>query len=162
MPWVGSVARMAGVRARLAELGSALPEVNPPKGIYVPAVRSGALVHVAGQVPMVAGQVVAAGRVGAELTPAAAAELARRCALSVLAAVSTVADVDSVVRVVRVAGYVVSAPGFHDQFEIVSAAGDLLAEVFGRSAMGVCTAVGVPELPLGAPLELEVTVELAG
>ncbi|UGT41952.1 RidA family protein [Nocardia yamanashiensis] len=152
---------MPPVRARLAELGLTLPPVSPPRGVYVPAVHSGTLVHVAGQVPMVAGNVVTTGRVGAEITPAEAAELSRRCALAALAAVDALADLDRLARVVRVAGYVASAPGFGAQFDVVAAAVDLFSAVLGSPGRSVCTAVGVPDLPLSAPVEIEVTVELA-
>ncbi len=127
----------------------------------MPAVRSGALVHVAGQVPMLAGRVVTTGRVGAEVTHAEAAELSRRCALAALAAMDAVAGLDSLARVVRVAGYVASAPGFDGQLEVVSAAGDLFVALLGAAGRGVCTAVGVPELPLQAPVEIEVTLALS-
>ncbi|WP_067692506.1 RidA family protein [Nocardia jejuensis] len=152
---------MPDVRARLVELGVPLPQVNPPKGVYLPAVRTGSVVHIAGQVPMVAGEVVRTGRVGAEVTVEEAAALGRGCVLSALAAVAAVAELDSIVRVVRVAGYVASAPGFDRQFEVVAAANVFLAAVLGPDRGGVCTAVGVPDLPLRVPIELEITVQLA-
>jgi enamine deaminase RidA (YjgF/YER057c/UK114 family) len=145
---------------RLAELGLALPDVVPPVAAYVPAVRSGALVWSSGQLPMVGGQLPATGLVGSDVTPEDAKDLARTCALNALAAVGSVVDLDSVVRVVKVVGFVASAPGFTGQPGVVNGASELLGEVFGEAGRHARSAVGVAVLPLGAPVEVEVVVEV--
>lgn len=151
---------MQAPHARLAELGLQLPPVSAPKGSYVPAVRSGSHVYVSGQVPMVDGEVVATGKVGAEVSPQRANELSRLCALAALAAIDAVAGLDNVVRVVKVVGFVASAPGFTGQPGVVNGASDLFAEVFGEAGRHARSAVGVAELPLGVPVEIEVIVEV--
>ncbi|MEV0293730.1 RidA family protein [Nocardia sp. NPDC050710] len=150
-----------GAGARLAELGLRLPATSPPKGAYIPAVRSGDLVHVAGQIPLVDGELIATGAVGTDITPERAADLSRRCALAALAAVDAVAGLDAVRRVVKVVGYVASADGFGDQLAVVSGATELFIAIFGGAGRPVCTAVGVAQLPLHAPVEIEVTVEIS-
>ncbi len=151
---------MSRVGDRLAELGLALPDVVPPVAAYVPAVRSGALVWSSGQLPMVGGQLPATGLVGSDVTPEDAKDLARTCALNALAAVGSVVDLDSVVRVVKVVGFVASAPGFTGQPGVVNGASELLGEVFGEAGRHARSAVGVAVLPLGAPVEVEVVVEV--
>jgi enamine deaminase RidA (YjgF/YER057c/UK114 family) len=153
---------MSRVGDRLAELGLALPEVVPPVAAYVPAVRNGSLVWTSGQLPMVSGQLVATGLVGSDVTPEDAKDLARTCALNALAAVASVADLDSVVRVVKVVGFVASADGFYGQPGVVNGASELLGEVFGEAGRHARSAVGVAVLPLNAPVEVEVVVEVAG
>jgi enamine deaminase RidA (YjgF/YER057c/UK114 family) len=148
-------------RARLAQLGLQLPGVSPPGGGYVPAVRQGNLVYVSGQVPMIDGKVVTTGKVGAEVTPDQARELTQRCALAALAAVDSVAGLDRVVQVVKVTGYVASAEGFDGQPGVVDGASDLFVAVFGEAGRHARTSVGVAELPLGSPVEVEVIVEVA-
>jgi enamine deaminase RidA (YjgF/YER057c/UK114 family) len=149
------------VRARLAELGLKLPEVSQPKGAYIPAVRSGNLVFVSGQIPLADGELIATGMVGAEIEPSQAKELSRRCVLSALAAVDGLVGIDRVVRVVKVTGYVSSAESFTGQAEVVDGASDLLVELLGREAGSHArTSVGVPRLPLDAPVEIELTVEV--
>ncbi|MFF4756153.1 RidA family protein [Streptomyces sp. NPDC002514] len=148
------------VRARLAELGLGLPEVSAPKGAYVPAVRSGRFVFVAGQIPLTGGKLTATGRVGAEVSPERARELSRQCALAALAAAGSVAPLEAVVRAVKVVGYVASAPGFLGQATVVEGAGELLAEVFGSAGRPVGSAVGMDVLPLDAPVEIEVVLEV--
>ncbi|MER5210247.1 RidA family protein [Streptomyces sp. NPDC002838] len=152
----------AGPRARLDELGLRLPGVSPPKGAYIPALRSGSHVYVAGQVPMEDGELVATGRVGAAVTPAGAKELSKRCALAALAAVDSVVGLDSVVRVVKVTGYVASAPGFTGQPGVVDGASDLFVSVFGEAGRHARSVVGVADLPLGSPVEIEIVVEVSG
>jgi enamine deaminase RidA (YjgF/YER057c/UK114 family) len=147
--------------AKLTELGLQLPGVSPPKGAYIPAVRSGNHVYVSGQVPMQDGNLVATGKVGADITPEYANELCRRCALAALAAIDDVAGLANVVRVVRVVGYIASANGFTGQPGVLNGASDLFLAVFGDAGQHARSVVGVAELPLGAPVEVEVTVEVS-
>src|SRR5262245_56633303 len=146
---------------RLAELGIELPPVVPPVAAYVPAVRTGNLVYTAGQVPMQAGKLAGTGKVGGEVSPEAAKALARICALNALAAVHSLVGIDSVTRVVKVVGFVASAPGFHGQPGVINGASQLLGEVFGDAGTHARSAVGVAELPLDSPVEVEIIVEVA-
>ncbi|WP_156686395.1 RidA family protein [Mycobacterium sp. Marseille-P9652] len=146
--------------ARLGELGITLPEVVAPLASYVPAVRTGDLVYTSGQLPMVGGKLVAAGKVGAEVTLEQAKDLARTCALNALAAVDALAGIDAVTRVVKVVGFVASAPGFNGQPSVVNGASELLGAVFGDAGAHARSAVGVSELPLDAPVEVELIVEV--
>jgi enamine deaminase RidA (YjgF/YER057c/UK114 family) len=147
---------------RLAELGRALPEVAAPVAAYVPAVRTGAYVYTSGQLPMVDGQLAATGKVGAEVDAERAKELAATCALNALAAIkSQVGDLSRVRRVVKVVGFVASAPDFTGQPGVVNGASELLGEVFGEAGVHARSAVGVAVLPLDAPVEVEVVVEVA-
>ena len=146
---------------RLTELGIELPAVVAPLAAYVPAVRTGNLVYTSGQLPMVAGKLPQAGKVGAEVTAEEAKGLARTCALNALAAVHSLVGVDSVVRVVKVVGFVASAPGFNGQPGVVNGASELLGDVFGDAGVHARSAVGVSELPLNAPVEVELIVEVA-
>ncbi|OEV10497.1 enamine deaminase RidA (YjgF/YER057c/UK114 family) [Streptomyces sp. Amel2xB2] len=150
------------VASRLAELGVTLPEVATPAGAYVPAVRSGRYVHTAGQVPLVQGKLPLTGKVGGEVTPEEAKDLARTCALNALAAVASVAGgLERVVRVVKVTGFVASAPDFTGQPTVINGASELLGEVFGDRGVHARSAVGVAVLPMDAPVEVEIVVELA-
>jgi enamine deaminase RidA (YjgF/YER057c/UK114 family) len=149
-----------GPLARLAELGLALPAVVAPLGTYVPAVRSGQHVYVSGQLPLVDGKLPASGKVGAEVSADEARELAARCALNALAAIDALVGLASVVRVVKVTGFVASAEGFTGQPAVLNGASDLFGAVFGEAGRHVRSAVGVSELPLGAPVEVEVVVEV--
>ncbi|HEX2286102.1 MAG TPA: RidA family protein [Mycobacterium sp.] len=149
------------VSARLAELGIELPDVVPPMAAYVPAVRTGNLVYTAGQLPMTSGKLVVTGKVGAEVTPEVGKTLARVCALNALAAVHSLVGIDSVTRVVKVVGFVASTPGFHGQPGVVNGASELFGEVFGDAGAHARSAVGVSELPLDAPVELDLIVEVA-
>jgi enamine deaminase RidA (YjgF/YER057c/UK114 family) len=142
--------------ARLAELGISLPPVTPPAGSYVPAVRTGNLVYTAGQVPKDA----AKGKVGAEVSAEDANAAARVCALQALAAVDALVGLDSIARVVKVVGFVASAPGFTGQPGVINGASDLLGEVFGEAGAHARSAVGVAELPGGVPVEVELIVEV--
>ena len=146
--------------ARLAELGIALPVVVSPLGSYVPAVRSGNLVYTSGQLPVRDGQLVQSGKVGAEVTAEQATELARLSALNALAAIDALVGIDAVTRVVKVVGFVASAAGFTAQPAVINGASDLLAEVFGDAGVHARSAVGVAELPLNAPVEVELVVEV--
>jgi enamine deaminase RidA (YjgF/YER057c/UK114 family) len=149
------------VTARLAELGLTLPEVVPPLASYQPAVRSGAYVFTSGQLPMVGGKLAATGKVGAEVSPEQARDLARICALNALAAVRAVTgDLERIARVVKVVGFVASAPDFTGQPAVVNGASDLLGDVLGDRGVHARSAVGVAVLPLDAPVEVELQVEL--
>ena len=149
------------VADRLAELGLELPPVVAPVGSYVPAVRTGSLVFTSGQLPMVQGQLAAVGKVGALVTPEQAKDLARTCAVNALAAIDALVGLDSVVRVVKVVGFVSSTPDFTGQPGVVNGASELLGEVFGDAGVHARSAVGVAALPLDAPVEVELVVEVA-
>jgi enamine deaminase RidA (YjgF/YER057c/UK114 family) len=146
---------------RLEELGIELPAVPAPAGAYVPAVRTGNLVYTAGQVPFVDGTIAATGKVGQEISPEEAKAHARTCALNALAAVHDLVGVDSVTRVVKVVGFVASAEGFTGQPAVINGASELLGEVFGDAGRHARSAVGVAELPLGVPVEVELIVEVS-
>jgi len=148
--------------ARLAELGIRLPPVAAPVASYVPAVRCGQLVFTSGQLPFVDGGLRRTGKVGGSVDPEDAAADAKLCALNALAAVDELVGLDQVARVVRVVGYVASAEGFSGQPRVVNGASELLGKVFGEAGRHARSAVGVAELPLGAPVEVELTVELRG
>jgi enamine deaminase RidA (YjgF/YER057c/UK114 family) len=147
--------------ARLAELGIELPPVVRPVAAYVPAVRSGNLVYTAGQVPMLAGEMAGLGKVGAEVSPEQGNQLARICALNALAAVDSVVGLDAIVRIIKVVGFVASAPGFGGQPGVINGASLLLGDVFGEAGAHARSAVGVSELPMNAPVEVELIVEVA-
>ncbi|MBD0738702.1 RidA family protein [Streptomyces sp. CBMA29] len=149
------------VDARLAELGLTLPDVVPPLAAYQPAVISGRYVFTSGQLPMVGGKLALTGKVGAEVTADEAKDLARTCALNALAAVrSVIGDLDRIARVVKVVGFVASAPDFTGQPGVINGASELLGEVLGDKGVHARSAVGVAVLPLDAPVEVEVQVEL--
>ena len=153
---------MSGTVAdRLAELGLTLPEVVPPLAAYQPAVRSGVYVFTSGQLPIVKGELVATGKVGAEVSAERAKELAAICALNALAAVRSITgDLDRIARVVKVTGFVASAPDFTGQPAVINGASELLREVLGDKGVHARSAVGVAVLPLDAPVEVEIQVEL--
>jgi enamine deaminase RidA (YjgF/YER057c/UK114 family) len=146
---------------RLAELGIELPPVVPPVAAYIPAVRTGNLVYTSGQVPMQNGKLPQTGKVGGEVSPEEGKALARTCALNALAAVHSLVGIDNVTRVVKVVGFVASAPGFHGQPGVINGASELLGEVFGDAGKHARSAVGVAELPVDAPVEVEIIVEVA-
>lgn len=148
------------VEARLGQLGIVLPQVAAPLAAYVPAVRTGNLVYTAGQLPFEAGKLVQTGKVGAGISPEEGKALARLCALNALAAVDSLVGLESVTQVVKVVGFVASAPGFNGQPSVINGASDLLAEVFGDKGAHARSAVGVSELPLDAPVEVELIVEV--
>ncbi|MFE4590930.1 RidA family protein [Streptomyces laurentii] len=149
------------VEAKIAELGMTLPDVVPPLAAYQPAVRSGVYVYTSGQLPMVGGKLPVTGKVGAEVTPEEAKKLAATCALNALAAVKSVAgDLDRVKRVVKVVGFVASAPDFTGQPGVINGASELLGAVLGDKGVHARSAVGVAVLPLDAPVEVEIQVEL--
>lgn len=146
---------------RLIALGLVLPPVAAPAGMYLPAVRSGSLLFTAGQLPLVDGMLAATGKLGAEIDPVRGHELARTCALNALAAVDALVGLDAVVRMVKLVGFVASAPGFTDQPVVINGASELLGEVFGAAGTHARSAVGVAELPMGAPVEIELVVEVS-
>lgn len=146
--------------ARLEQIGISLPQVVAPLASYLPAKRTGNLVYTAGQLPMESGKLAVTGKVGAEVSPEEGKVLARLCALNALAAVHSLVGIDSVTQVVKVVGFVASAPGFTGQPAVINGASDLLAEVFGDNGTHARSAVGVAELPLDAPVEVELIVEV--
>jgi len=147
-------------RARLEQLGVVLPQVVAPLASYIPAVRTGNLVYTSGQLPMEDGKLAGTGKVGGGVSPEEGKALARICALNALAAVGSVVDIDAVTRVVKVVGFVASAPGFNGQPSVINGASELFAEVFGDNGAHARSAVGVAELPLDAPVEVELIVEV--
>ncbi len=150
----------SAVSQRLTELGIELPAVVAPLASYLPAVRTGRYVYTSGQLPIVDGQLPATGKVGAEVLPEDAAHYARLCALNALAAVHALVGIDSVVRVVKVVGFVASSPDFTGQPAVVNGASDLLGEIFGEAGAHARSAVGVAVLPRDAPVEVELIVEV--
>jgi enamine deaminase RidA (YjgF/YER057c/UK114 family) len=144
----------------LAELGINLPPVPAPVAAYIPARRSGSFVYTSGQVPIVDGALQMTGKVGAEVSAEDAAGLARIAALNALAAVHELVGLDTVVGVVKVVGYVASAPDFTGQPAVINGASGLLGEVFGDAGAHARSAVGVAALPLDAPVEVELIVEV--
>jgi len=145
---------------RLTDLGIELPEVVAPLAAYVPAVRTGNLVYTSGQLPITAGKLPVSGKVGGEVTAQEAKGLARQCALNALASIDSLVGIDSVTRVVKVVGFVASAPGFVGQPGVVNGASELFGELFGEAGAHARSAVGVSELPLNAPVEVEIVVEV--
>lgn len=152
---------MAAVSSRLTELGLELPPVAAPVAAYVPATRVEDLVYTSGQLPTVAGRLVAAGKVGGEVSVETAADCARTAALNALAAVGELAGgVDEIERVIRVVIYVASVPDFTDQPRVGNGASSVLGDIFGEAGRHVRSAVGVAVLPLDAPVEVELVVKL--
>jgi enamine deaminase RidA (YjgF/YER057c/UK114 family) len=152
---------MTEARTRLAELGLELPPVAAPLASYVPAVQSGRQVYISGQLPLVEGRLLATGKVGDGVSPERANELAAACALNALAAVDALVGLETVSKVVKLTGFVAAADGFTAIPSVVNGASDLLGAVFGDAGKHARSAVGVAELPLGAPVEVEVIFELA-
>jgi enamine deaminase RidA (YjgF/YER057c/UK114 family) len=148
--------------SKLAELGLSLPPVTVPVAAYVPAVRTGPYVYTAGQLPLVDGKLPMTGKVGAEVSPEDAAQLARTCALNALAAVASVTgDLSAVRRIVKVTGFVASAPGFTGQAQVINGASELLLAVFGDAGKHARSAVGMAVLPLDTPVEVELIAEVS-
>ncbi len=146
--------------SELARLGVELPEVARPVADYVPAVRTGDLVFTAGQLPMRGGELITTGKVGGKVSPEQAADCARQCALNALAAVNSVVSLDGVRRVVKAVVFVASEPDFTGQPTVANATSELLGEVFGEEGRHARSAVGVSVLPLDAPVEVELVVEI--
>jgi enamine deaminase RidA (YjgF/YER057c/UK114 family) len=155
-----SGAGAADAYARLAELGLTLPQVVPPLASYVPAVQSGNHVYVSGQLPMVEGKLPMTGKVGAEVTAEQGTELARLCALNVLAAVDALVGLGRITKIVKVTGFVAAADGFTALPVVVNGASQLFADVLGELGRHARSAVGVAELPLGSPVEVEAVIEV--
>ncbi len=151
---------MADVRAKLAERGLTLPIAAKPVAAYVPAVKTGNIVFTAGQLPLVNGEMAQTGKVGSDVTIEDAKQLAEICALNALAAVELVAPVDSIVKVVRIVCYVNGAPGFVSQPAVANGASELFMHIFGDAGIAARSALGVAELPLNSPVEVELTVEV--
>lgn len=146
--------------SRLAALGLELPPVVAPLAAYVPALRTGNLVYTAGQLPIVAGKLLATGKVGAEVTIEQAQALAHQSALNTLAALHSIVDLNQVVQIVKVVGFIASAPGFTQQAEVLNGASKLLQEVFGEPGRHARSAIGVSDLPKNAPVEVELIAEV--
>ncbi len=152
---------MSTPEERLAELGLSIPEVAAPVAAYVPAVRSGQHVYTSGQLPMREGQLLLTGKVGGEVSQEEAVECARQCGLNALAAIrAEVGDLSAVKRVVKVVAFVASTPDFTGQPAVANGVSELLGEVFGEAGRHARSAVGVPVLPLDAPVEVELLVEI--
>jgi enamine deaminase RidA (YjgF/YER057c/UK114 family) len=152
---------MSTPEERLSELGLQVPEVAKPVAAYIPAVRSGSLVFTSGQLPMREGQLIHTGKVGGEVTAEEATECARQCALNALAAIrAEVGDLSSIKRIVKVVAFVASTPDFTGQPGVANGASELFGEVFGDQGQHARSAVGVPVLPLDAPVEVELVVEI--
>jgi enamine deaminase RidA (YjgF/YER057c/UK114 family) len=149
------------IKDKLAELGLTLPEAAAPVAAYVPAVRTGNLVFTAGQLPLVEGKIPFVGKVGSDVTPEQAKDMAQVCALNALAAISLVADIDQIEKIVRVGGFVNGIPGFVAIPAVINGASELLIKLFGEvNGKHARTAIGVAELPLNAPVEVEMVVQL--
>jgi len=152
---------LTGPAERLAALGLTLPPVAAPVAAYVPAVRTGMYVYTSGQLPTVDGKLPAVGKVGAEVSAQDAAGMARTCALNALAAAaSATGGLEAIRRIVKVTGFVASAPGFGGQARVINGASELLIEVFGEDGKHSRSAIGVAELPLNAPVEVELIAEV--
>jgi enamine deaminase RidA (YjgF/YER057c/UK114 family) len=151
------------VKEKLASLGLTLPTAAAPVAAYVPAVKTGNLVFTAGQLPVLDGKLVLTGKVGSDVTPEDAKKMAEICALNALAAISLVADIDQIEKIVRVGGFVNGVPGFVAIPAVINGASELLIKLFGDvNGKHARTAVGVAELPLNAPVEIEMVVQLKG
>ena len=152
----------SAVEKRLAELGLSVPNLAVPVAAYVPAVLTGSYVFTSGQLPFVDGVLPRTGKVGAEVSPEDAAELARHCALNAIAAVkSVIHDLDRVIRVVKVVGFVASAPDFTGQPVVMNGASTLLGAAFGEAGVHARSSVGVAVLPMDSPVEVELIVEVS-
>lgn len=152
---------MSQVEARLAEHGHTVPEVAIPVAAYLPAVRTGNYIYTSGQLPLIAGELQATGLVGKDLDEEAAAKAAEICALNIIAAVkSQIGDLDKVVRVVKLVGFVASTPDFGKQPVVINGASNLMATAFGDAGKHARSAVGVASLPLNAAVEVEAIVEV--
>ncbi|QGU03577.1 RidA family protein [Corynebacterium comes] len=152
---------MSAVSERLAQLQITLPAVAAPVAAYVPAIRTGNQVWTSGQLPFVDGKLPTTGKVGAEVTAEEAGDLARTAVLNALAAVDALVGIDKVTRVLKIVGFVASAEGFTGQPAVVNGASNLVGEIFGEAGAHARSAVGVAELPLGAPVEIELIVEIS-
>jgi enamine deaminase RidA (YjgF/YER057c/UK114 family) len=145
---------------RLVGAGMSMPPAPNALGAYLPAVRTGSLVFTAGQLPLISGALMTTGAVGDDVDPETAMACAEQCALNALAAAASVCDLDDVVRVVKLTGFVASAPGFTAQPGVVDGASRVMAAAFGEAGRHAREAVGVAALPLGAPVEVSVVLEV--
>ena len=151
---------MASPSSRLRDLGYELPKVPQPAGSYIPATSTGSLIFTAGQLPLQEGTLAYTGKVGEDVSVEDAQKAARICALNALAAAASEAgSLDDISKIVKVTGYVASATGFNDQPGVLNGASDFIGEVFGPAGLHSRSAVGVAELPLDAPVEVEIVVE---
>ncbi|HET6563090.1 MAG TPA: RidA family protein [Marmoricola sp.] len=151
---------MSTPEERLAELGFDVPEVAKPVAAYIPALRSGNYVFTSGQLPMRGGELITTGKVGGSVTPEQAVECAQQCALNALAAIKAEVPLDQIKRIVKLVVFVASTPEFTGQPQIANGASELVGEVFGDAGRHARSAVGVPVLPLDAPVEIEMIVEV--
>ncbi|KRC65709.1 LysR family transcriptional regulator [Aeromicrobium sp. Root236] len=151
---------MSRVDDRLAEIGLSVPPVPAPVAVYVPAVRTGSYVYTSGQLPLLDGQLILTGKVGGEVSAEEAYDCARQCALNAIAAVKSQVDLDAVVRVVKATVFVASTPDFTGQPGVANGASELFGAAFGDAGTHARSAVGVPVLPLDAPVEVELIVEV--
>ncbi|NDK31746.1 RidA family protein [Nesterenkonia haasae] len=151
---------MSTVEERLSALGLTVPEVVPPVADYQPAVLVDNIVYVSGQLPLVGGELPAEGQVGAEVTPEQAYELAKQCGLNLIAALKTVVDLDSIVRIAKVGGFVASAAGFTGQPKVINGASEILGQAFGEAGIHARSAVGVSALPLNTPVEVDLIAHI--
>lgn len=150
------------IEEKLRDMGIEVPEAAKPLAAYIPALRVGNLIYTAGQIPLVAGKLELTGKVGQDVTLEQAAELAKVCAINGLAAIkSVIGDLDQITRIVKVTGFVNSAPGFSQQPAVIDGASAFFGEVFGEAGKHARSAVGVSELPANAPVEIEFIVEIA-
>jgi len=149
------------VRERLKELGLSVPLTAKPVAAYLPASRTGNLIFTAGQLPMRDGSLVKEGKVGHEVTVEEAKNLAQLCALNCLAAVETITPIEKITRIIRVVGYVNGVSGFTSQPAVMNGASELFVALWGEAGKHARSAVGVAELPLNSPIEVELTVEMA-
>ncbi len=146
----------SAVETRLAELGWEVPEVVPPVAAYQPAVIADSVVYISGQLPFIDGELPAQGKVGAEVSPEKAYELARQCALNCIGALKhAVGDLDSVTRIVKIGGFVASSPDFTGQPKVLNGASELIGHAFGDAGLHARSAVGVAVLPLDTPVEVD-------
>ncbi|TDO35812.1 enamine deaminase RidA (YjgF/YER057c/UK114 family) [Kribbella sp. VKM Ac-2527] len=153
---------MSHPEEKLAELGLKLPDVAKPVAAYVPAIRTGNLVYTSGQLPLRDGTLIATGKVGADVTAEVASECAQQCALNALAAVKAeIGDLANVTRVVKAVAFIASSTDFTGQPQVANGASELFGQVFGEIGQHARSAVGVPVLPLDAPVEVELIVEVA-
>ena len=153
---------MSKVEDALAAMGLSVPEVAKPVAVYIPAVRSGNHVFTSGQLPMRSGELMVTGKVGGEVSEEEAVACAQQCALNAIAAVkSVIGDLDRVVQVVKVVAFVASTPDFTGQPQVANGASELLGQVFGDAGIHARSAVGVPVLPLDAPVEVEIVVRVS-
>jgi enamine deaminase RidA (YjgF/YER057c/UK114 family) len=149
------------VRTKLEEMGLSVPVASIPLAAYLPAVRTGNLIFTAGQLPLIDGQIVATGKVGREVTAEDGKRLAEVCALNCLAAVETLVPIEKIVRVVRVVGYVNGITNFTNQPTVINGASELFVNLWGDAGKHARSAIGVADLPLDAPVEVELTVEVS-